>query len=217
MDLKRVKDYVFRQLGSSTVNVEIEDKDFDALIYETLNKLRPYGTGVRYVQTSGKIVDLSNHNPIAINKVWNASDIGYNAIQTYVFGSSGLLVWDANFVQRFELMKAYQMLWNEIQYQKSENFKLIGNTLYLDGYYSNILIEMTVNIQDLSDIPDKSRYSSWVCEYTLALAKEMIGRKRGKVTLEGSPIQLDSAQLLSEAQSEKLNLENQLVGPFMVY
>ena len=76
---------------------------------------------------------------------------------------------------------------------------------------------MIVNIKVVSDIEDESMYSSWFNEYVLALAKELIGRKRGKVTLEGSPIALDADTLLAEATAEKSNLESQLLGEIFVY
>lgn len=208
--------YVKRMLGEGTVEVELDKKDLTAIIEQALRKLRPYYSGVRYVQASGKVIDLSNHDPIAVSRVWNASDMQYNTIQDFMFGGVGMMIYDINFMQRFEMMKAYQMLWNELQYQKGENFKLIGKTLYLDGYLDNALIEMTVNLKVVTDVEDSSMYSDWLFDYTLALAKEVLGRKRGKATLEGSPIQLDSAALLSEAAAEKQNLEDQLVGDIYV-
>lgn len=209
--------YVKRMLGEGTVEVELDKKDLTAIIEQALRKLRPYYSGVRYVQASGKVIDLSNHDPIAVSRVWNASDMQYNTIQDFMFGGVGMMIYDINFMQRFEMMKAYQMLWNELQYQKGENFKLIGKTLYLDGYLDNALIEMTVNLKVVTDVEDSSMYSDWLFDYTLALGKEILGRKRGKATLEGSPIQLDSAALLSEAAAEKQNLEDQLVGDIYVY
>ena len=57
---------------------------------------------------------------------------------------------------------------------------------------------------------------SWLKEYVLALCKELLGRVRGKFNVEGSPYSLDSAQLLSEAQQEKADLEQQLIGDIFV-
>ncbi len=212
-----VQNYVKTMLGDKTVDVELSKSEISTIIEQALRKLRPYYSGVRYVQARGKVIDLSNHDPIAISRVWNASDMQYNTIEDFMFGGVGLMIYDINFMQRFEMMKAYQMLWNELQYQRGENFRLIGKTLYLDGYLDNALIEMTVNLKTITDVEDTSMYSDWIFDYCLALAKEIIGRKRGKVTLQGSPIALDSDRLLSEAQSEKANLEDQLVGDIYVY
>ena len=204
--------YVKTMLGSETVNVELTNAEIKTLIDQALRKLRPYYSGVRYVQASGKTIDVSNHDPIAVTRVWNAGDIQYNTIQDFMFGGVGLMIYDINFMQRFEMMKAYQMLWNELSNQKGENFKLLNNIIYLDGYLDNALIEMTVNIKTVTDVEESSMYADWLLDYTLALAKEVLGRKRGKVSLQGSPIQLDASSLLSEAASEKVRLEDQLVG-----
>lgn len=216
MNEKTVIDYVKGQLGRRKVEVELTKADYLEIINQAILKLKPYYSGVRYVQVSGKILDLSNHDPIAVSRVWNARNIAYSEVQDFMFGGVGLMIWDINFMQRFEMMQAYRMLWNELQYEKGANFRLLGKTLYLDGYMENALIEMTVNIKVVSDIEDSSMYSSWFNEYCLALAKERLGRERGKTTLTGSPITLDGDTLLSEAQSEKANLEDQLEGDIYV-
>lgn len=216
MNEKTVIDYVKGQLGRRKVEVELTKADYLEIINQAILKLKPYYSGVRYVQASGKILDLSNHDPIAVSRVWNARNIAYSEVQDFMFGGVGLMIWDINFMQRFEMMQAYRMLWNELQYEKGANFRLLGKTLYLDGYMENALIEMTVNIKVVSDIEDSSMYSSWFNEYCLALAKERLGRERSKTTLTGSPITLDGDTLLSEAQSEKANLENQLEGDIYV-
>lgn len=208
--------YVKTMLGSETVNVELTNAEIKTLIDQALRKLRPYYSGVRYVQASGKTIDVSNHDPIAVTRVWNAGDIQYNTIQDFMFGGVGLMIYDINFMQRFEMMKAYQMLWNELSNQKGENFKLLNNIIYLDGYLDNALIEMTVNLKTVTDVEEGSMYADWLLDYTLALAKEVLGRKRGKVSLQGSPIQLDASSLLSEAASEKVRLEDQLIGDIYV-
>lgn len=216
MNEKTVIDYVKGQLGRRKVEVELTKADYLEIINQAILKLKPYYSGVRYVQASGKVLDLSNHDPIAVSRVWNARNIAYSEVQDFMFGGVGLMIWDINFMQRFEMMQAYRMLWNELQYEKGANFRLLGKTLYLDGYMENALIEMTVNIKVVSDIEDSSMYSSWFNEYCLALAKERLGRERGKTTLTGSPITLDGDTLLSEAQSEKANLEDQLEGDIYV-
>ena len=75
---------------------------------------------------------------------------------------------------------------------------------------------MTVRPKVITDIEENSMYFTWVKEYVLALAKELLGRVRGKFNVEGSPYNLDSAQLLSEAQTEKANLESKLIGEIYV-
>lgn len=209
--------YVKTQLGVSWVEVEAEKKDITQLITMALDKLAPYYEGHRFVQASGKVIDLSNHKPLAIEKIYNTSDSQIATLQEYAFGGSGVVLFDTTFMNRLISYQSYKMLWNEIQYQKGMNFKLINNTLYLDDYQESVLIDMLVRPKVVSDIDENSMYCSWVKEYVLALTKELLGRVRGKFSVDGSPYTLDSSQLLQEAATEKANLEAQLIGEIFVY
>ena len=53
-------------------------------------------------------------------------------------------------------------------------------------------------------------------DYTLALAKETVGRIRSKFQVDGSPYQLDGERLISEAQSAKQDLESKLTGTIFI-
>lgn len=211
-----VRRYVKTQLGISWVDVEAETKDINEMIKMALDKLAPYYEGHRFVQASGKVIDLSLHHPLTIEKVYNTKNNEVVSMQEYVFGGTGVMIYDTTFINRLISYQSFKMLWNELQYQKGENYKLIGETLYLDGYYDSVLIDMLVRPKVVSDVEDNSMYCSWVKEYVLALTKELLGRIRGKFNVEGSPYTLDSAQLLSEAASEKSNLEAQLMGEIFV-
>lgn len=211
-----VLNYVKTQLGVSWVDVEVEKKDIQQLIKMTLDKLAPYYEGKRFVQASGKVIDLSNHHPLTIEKVYNTNNNELMSAQEYLFGGIGVILFDTNMMQRILSYTSYKMLWDELKYQTGMNYKLIGDTLYLDDYNESVLIEMLVRPTVVSDVEDTSMYYSWVKEYVLALTKEMLGRIRGKFNVEGSPYSLDSAQLLSEAAAEKANLEAQLMGEIFV-
>lgn len=208
--------YVETQLGVSWVDVEAKKKDIKTMISMALDKLAPYYEGHRFVQASGKVIDLSLHHPIAIEKVYNTKEQQLMSLSDYAFGGTGVVLFDASFMDRLITYQSFRMLYNEIQYQKGMNYKLIGETLYLDGYYDSVLIDMLVRPIVVSDVEDTSMYCSWVKEYVLALTKEMLGRIRGKFNVQGSPYELDSAQLLQEAASEKANLEAQLQGEIFV-
>ena len=211
-----VLNYVKTQLGISWVDVEVGKKDIRELITMALDKLAPYYEGKRFVQASGKVIDLSNHHPLTIEKVYNTNNNELMSAQEYVFGGTGIILFDTNMLQRIISYTSYKMLWDELKYQTGMNYKLIGDTLYLDDYNNSVLIEMLVRPTVISDVEDTSMYYSWVKEYVLALTKEMLGRIRGKFNVEGSPYTLDSAQLLSEAAVEKANLEAQLLGEIFV-
>lgn len=216
MTKKYLTDYVKAQLGVSWIDVEVEDEDMNNLINQALDKVAPYYEGKRYVQASGNTIDLSVHNPTAITNVWNCKEKNIMTAEEYAFGGSYVILFDSSTMDRLVSYMSYKMLYNELQYDKGMNYKFIYPTLYLDGYYEDVVIEMTVRPRLLSDIEDTSMYYTWVKEYVLALAKELLGRVRGKFNVEGSPYTMDSAQLLSEAQQEKANLESKLIGEIFV-
>lgn len=216
MTKKYLTDYVKSQLGVSWVDVEVEEADMENLINQALDKVAPYYEGKRYVQATGDVIDLSIHNPTAITKVWNCKEKNIMTAEEYAFGGSYVILFDSSTMDRLVSYLSYKMLYNELQYDKGMNYKFIYPNLYLDGYYEDVVIEMTVRLRVLSDIEDTSMYYTWVKEYVLALAKELLGRVRGKFNVEGSPYTMDSAQLLSEAQQEKANLESKLIGEIFV-
>lgn len=216
MTKKYLTDYVKSQLGVSWVDVEVEEADMENLINQALDKVAPYYEGKRYVQATGDVIDLSIHNPTAITKVWNCKEKNIMTAEEYAFGGSYVILFDSSTMDRLVSYLSYKMLYNELQYDKGMNYKFIYPNLYLDGYYEDVVIEMTVRPRVLSDIEDTSMYYTWVKEYVLALAKELLGRVRGKFNVEGSPYTMDSAQLLSEAQTEKTNLESKLIGEIFV-
>lgn len=208
--------YVKIQLGGTSVDVELTNDDYNELIDMALAKLAPYYEGHRFIQASGKVIDLSKHHPLAIEKVYSVKENQITSLEEYAYGGTGMLIFDANLIDRIVSYKSFKMLYDELRYQKGQNYKLINNVLYLDGYDGEVLIDILVLPKVVSDVEETSMYYSWLKEYTLALAKETIGRIRGKFTVEGSPYTLDSAQLLQEAQQEKQNLESQLQGEIFV-
>lgn len=216
MTKEYLTNYVKSQLGINWVDVELEDEDMDNMIGQALDKLAPYYEGKRYVQASGKVIDLSSHDPTAVTNIWNVKDATIMTAQEYAFGGSYVCLFDSSILNRFISYISYKMLYNELQHQKGMNYKFIYPNLYLDSYYDTVVIEITVRPKLVSDVEDTSMYASWLKEYVLALCKELLGRVRGKFNVEGSPYSLDSAQLISEAQQEKANLEQQLIGDIYV-
>ena len=89
-----IRKYVKTQLGISWVDVEAENKDINELISMALDKLAPYYEGHRFIQATGNIIDLSNHKPLAIEKVYNIKDNQIATLQEYAFGGTGVVLFD---------------------------------------------------------------------------------------------------------------------------
>jgi hypothetical protein len=86
-------------------------------------------------------------------------------------------------------------------------FRLIGDTLYIDGGNSPYTIEA---ITDDSISTMTEDYVNWVVDYTVALVKCIEGEIRSKVKITGSPIETNGSELKQEGVTEKAALEEKL-------
>ena len=218
MSDKELKDYIESMLGSSYVDVELTEDDYNVIIKQTLNKVAPYYDGRRFILGQGTVIDLSDHPGIKeIINVYDTKEVNIFSLQDYVFGGNGIMIYSSNLIDKLETYVCYQMMYNEFNNLKGINFRYIKPNLYITGYESEqVLIEAIVRPEALSDIERTSEYFYWIKDYALALAKEIVGRTRTKFAVDGSPYQLDGNTLLQEAQSEKQALESKLIGSLFV-
>lgn len=212
-----LKSYIKHMLGESYVDVEITDDDINIISKQALDKIAPYYSGRRYILGKGKVIDLSDHGEIKdVVQVYNTKETNIFTLQEYVFGGSGIMIYSANLIDKLKTYACYQMMYNEFQNLKGINFRWLKPNLYLDGYENEVIIEALVRPTVLSDVEKSSEYYSWVKDYALALAKELVGRTRSKFSVDGSPYQLDGNTLLQEAQTSKSELESRLIGSIFV-
>ena len=218
MSDKELRDYIESMLGSSYVDIELTDDDYNVIIKQTLNKVAPYYDGRRFILGQGTVIDLSDHPGIKeIINVYDTKEVNIFSLQDYVFGGNGIMIYSSNLIDKLETYVCYQMMYNEFNNLKGINFRYIKPNLYITGYESEqVLIEAIVRPEALSDIERTSEYFYWIKDYALALAKEIVGRTRTKFAVDGSPYQLDGNTLLQEAQSEKQALESKLIGSLFV-
>lgn len=219
MKSDEVKKYIETTLGGTGANkvkIELATEDFQEIEAATLAQIAPYYSGRRYIISEQDHIDLSQHEPIAVVNVYDTSDVILLSAEDYAFGGQNILVYNSDFTQRYESYIAYKMLYNEYKYQRAQNWKLVGNTLYIHGFNKQTLIEILVNPKSLSDVEKTSEFYPWVLDYSVAKAKEIVGRKRSKYIVEGSPYQLDGDRLLSEGLAEQEALKSKLTGDIFV-
>lgn len=218
MSNDELKLYIKSMLGESYVDIELTEEDINHIVKQTLDKVAPYYDGRRYILGQGKVINLSEHPGIKeVVNVYDTRHTNIMTLQEYVFGGSGIMIYSANLIDKLQTYTCYQMLYNEFNNLKGINFRYMKPNLYLDGYESEeVLIETIVRPLALSDIEESSEYYSWVKDYALALAKEIVGRTRTKFAVDGSPYQLDGNTLLSEAHASKSELESKLIGSLFV-
>lgn len=219
MKSDEVKSYIETMLGgtgANAVKIELATDDYNEILKSTLSQIAPYYSGRRFVVADRDVVDLSAHEPVAIVNVYDTSDEILLSAEDFAFGGQNLIIYNSDFTQRYASYMAYKMLYNEYKYEKCQNWKLIGNTLYIHGFNKQTLIEMLVNPRSISDVEKNSEFYPWVLDFALAKAKEVVGRKRSKYIVEGSPYQLDGDRLLQEGLQEQENLKSKLTGDIFV-
>jgi hypothetical protein len=95
-----------------------------------------------------------------------------------------------------------------------EGTKLWFNYIKIDDRYNSAITNTLGKITNISNIPyNYPTYSqinpigrSWIFEYTLALAKEMLGYVRGKygsIPIPGAEVTLNQGDLITAATTEK--------------
>ena len=215
-ELKKHIETMLGGTGDNKVKIELATDDFNEIEKSTLAQIAPYYSGRRYVVADGSPVDLSHHEPTAIVNVYDTSDEILLSAEDFAFGGQNIIIYNSDFTQRYASYIAYKMLYKEYQYQKAQDWKLIGNTLYIHGFNRQTLIEMLVNPRTISDVEKNSEFYPWVLDYSVALAKEIVGRKRSKYIVEGSPYQLDGDRLISEGLAEQEDLKSKLTGDIFV-
>lgn len=104
------------------------------------------------------------------------------------------------------------------QYEESDDATPVMKKLYFfnpTGLTQNVMY-YCVRPRKLSEVNPNDQ--DWIISWTMAAAKEMLGRKRNKfktVQSAGQALQLDGADLLDEARSEKEQLTEDLHSRFI--
>lgn len=202
-------------LGSSVVKVEISDDDIKQLINIALDTVAPYIVDYKYLTFPySRTIDLSNKNVEEVLRVMPATDLGSSYSQeqgeefTFDFTS-----W--SYLDRLDRTDKIQMLKRKIIPDIDIPFEFDAESKCLmvkaGITVGRITIECIPEVLTVEDLRDKSTLK-WVYLYTLALAKEVVGRIRSKAKSSNIPIELDGDTLLSEASTEKSSLEGSLLA-----
>lgn len=138
----------------------------------------------------------------------------------------------------FDILKIQAIEFNDEVRKSGYSFEVVNDTMKLfptpkesgkvwfeyykdDEKNSSIALNGSGFVSNVSNVPyENPTYSQinsigrqWIREYTLAVAKEMLGYVRGKygtVPIPGAETTLNAADLLADARTEKQNLVTQL-------
>ena len=192
------------RLGYPVIDLAITDEMIQKQLQFAIKKIVPYLNNMEFITTYSSVTEFDHGRMFAVLRVTSAEeDENINIDKAinqgfYVINKSGSLV--------------NCSLWNyytdSIQSDLNQvGFRLIGDTVYIDGGNSPWTIEA---ITDKSIDTMTEDYVTWVTDYTVALVKCIEGEIRSKVKITGSPIETNGSELKSEGITEKKELEEKL-------
>lgn len=208
----QVRSYIERMLGKGKVTIELEDDDFKEIIDQALAKLRPYYSGVRYIQVDGtnSPIDVSSHNIIDVIAIYDIGTEGIPQLQSQMYLNPGVFVYNNNFRDSYISYLTYAKLASAYQYTNKTSWKFdyVHKLLYLSKQKS-VVLKALVELRAVTDIEEGSQWIAWFKDYSLALAKIIVGRMRSKYTLSNGQYQLDGNAILQEGLADKQRLEDE--------
>lgn len=207
MDVKQTVLDIKTMMGYPTVRLELSDTQIENLVQRAYKKIKPYITDRKLITFQpAPCVDLSDEGVVDVVRIYPTQEM------TYVGGPERELLFD---------FQTYQTIGNpsmkkvsDIAVAATEDydipFRFANGKLYISrtALVGSLTAECLVDIK-LEDLRDE-RASMWIQSYAEALVKEVLGRIRGKFKSSNLPVEIDSDQLLNEAQSEKERLESEL-------
>lgn len=199
-----ILDTVKSRLGYPVVDLAITDDMIAKQIDFAIKKIIPYLNNVEFITVDGRVTEFEHNRIYAVIRVTssnNETNINIDkAINQgfYIMNNNRTLVDCA--------------LWNyycdTVQDDLNQiGFKLLGDTLYIDGGNSPWTVEA---ITDTSLNTMTTGFVNWITDYSVALVKCIEGEIRAKIKITGSPVETNGGELKAEGITEKKELEEKL-------
>jgi len=221
--------YIKTSLGFPVVNVYMTDEMIEQQMTMALRKVLPWVNAVEFIEV-GRVTKFTDRLVYAVIRVHEPGYAG--AESETVSGASyydllitrsiynqlgGTNVGNINSSSGLVNSALYNYFGEETRAVLNPiGFRLIGDTLYVDANGSGDTFTAEC-ITDRSIHNMTEDYQSWVLEYSLALVKITEGEIRSKITVQGSPLTLNGAELKSEGKAEKEALEAKLGNQMSLY
>lgn len=192
------------RLGYPVIDLAITDEMIQKQLQFAIKKIVPYLNNMELITTYSSVTEFDHGRMFAVLRVTSAEEDENINIDKAI--NQGFYV-----INKSDSL-ANCALWNyytdSIQSDLNQvGFRLIGDTVYIDGGNSPWTIEA---ITDKSIDTMTEDYVTWVTDYTVALVKCIEGEIRSKVKITGSPIETNGSELKSEGITEKKELEEKL-------
>lgn len=191
------------RLGYPVIDLAITDDMILMQIESAIKKIIPYLNNIEVLTVYNKTTVFTDKHLYTVLRVTSSNDNsninldkainqGYYSTQNHTLVDCALWNYYCDVIQD-DL--------NQI------GFRLIDNTLYIDGGNQPYSVEA---ITDYSIASMTEDYVNWVLDYSVALVKCIEGEIRSKVKITGSPVETNGSELKSEGITEKKELEEKL-------
>ena len=200
----KILEYTKTRLGYPVVDLAITDDMISKQIDFAINKIIPYLNNIEVLTVYGKVVKFQHKRVYAVIRVTSSADVESVNIDKAI--NYGFYI--TNSTRSLTNMAVWNYYTDSVQDDLNQiGFRLIGDTLYIDGGNSPWTVEA---IADDSISTMTEDYVNWIEDYTVALVKCIEGEIRSKVKITGSPVETNGSELKQEGITEKAALEEKL-------
>lgn len=200
----KILEYTKTRLGYPVVDLAITDDMISKQIDFAINKIIPYLNNIEVLTVYGKVVKFQHKRVYAVIRVTSSADVESANIDKAI--NYGFYI--TNSTRSLTNMAVWNYYTDSVQDDLNQiGFRLIGDTLYIDGGNSPWTVE-AITDDSISTMTDD--YVNWIEDYTVALVKCIEGEIRSKVKITGSPVETNGSELKQEGITEKAALEEKL-------
>ena len=219
MTLAEYTDEILFTLGGSVLDIEIE-KDIPRCVNKAFREVKRYITTPNYMtlpfaaQTNGIgcTLDLSDKNVYSVINVMRPNS--YNSLSMNTLDVFGLnLTWSAitnmdAYANRMLQLQQINTISTDLDFIWNPHTKKLSVTMN-PPFVNAITIQYIPDYKDVEEITEVF-WVDFILKLATAYAKQVLGRIRGKYTLNSSTYSLDGEALLSEANTEIQELQTYL-------
>ena len=204
LNRSKILEYTKTRLGYPVVDLAITDDMIYKQIDFAINKIIPYLNNIEVLTVYGKVVKFQHKRVYAVIRVTSSADVESVNIDKAI--NYGFYI--TNSTRSLTNMAVWNYYTDSVQDDLNQiGFRLIGDTLYIDGGNSPWTVE-AITDDSISTMTDD--YVNWIEDYTVALVKCIEGEIRSKVKITGSPVETNGSELKQEGITEKAALEEKL-------
>ena len=200
----KILEYTKTRLGYPVVDLAITDDMISKQIDFAINKIIPYLNNIEVLTVYGKVVKFQHKRVYAVIRVTSSADVESVNIDKAI--NYGFYI--TNSTRSLTNMAVWNYYTDSVQDDLNQiGFRLIGDTLYIDGGNSPWTVE-AITDDSISTMTDD--YVNWIEDYTVALVNSIEGEIRSNVKITGSPVETNGSELKQEGITEKAALEEKL-------